>query len=81
LYEKIISYSRGIVMATPFENFDFSDFWAYPADEDKFCGKMPVSDELIEQAEEEFGYKLPASYISFLKQRNGGIPKKLVYYG
>lgn len=32
----------------------------------------PLSDEMIEEAEEKIGVKLPSSYIGILKQQNGG---------
>ena len=59
---------------TPFEGFDFTNFW----DDDDYALKEyvsePPSDELIAGVEEELGYKLPASYIWLMKRHNGGIP-------
>ena len=64
---------------TPFEGFDFTDFW----DDDEYALKEyvsePPSDELIASVEEELGYKLPASYICLMKQHNGGIPANTCY--
>lgn len=59
---------------TPFEGFDFTDFWDdsdYALDE---YVSAPPSDKLIKEIEEELGYKLPASYIWLMKRHNGGIP-------
>ena len=59
---------------TPFEGFDFTNFW----DDDEYALKEyvsdPPSDELIASVEAELGYKLPASYIWLMKQHNGGMP-------
>lgn len=64
---------------TPFEGFDFTDFW----DDNWYAQKEyisnPPSDELIASVEKELGYKLPASYIWLMKQRNGGIPVNTCY--
>ncbi len=59
---------------TPFEGFDFADFW----DDNAYAWKAYISqspsDALIASVEEELGYKLPASYIYLMKQHNGGMP-------
>lgn len=60
--------------ATPFEGFDFTNFW----DDSEYAKKEYVSaepsDELIAEIERELGYKLPASYVWLMKRHNGGIP-------
>ncbi len=60
--------------AAPFEGMDLSGFW----DDSDYALREYVSasptDELIASVEEELGYKLPASYISLMKQHNGGVP-------
>lgn len=64
---------------TPFEGFDFTNFW----DDNLYALKEyvsePPSDELIARVEEELGYKLPAAYIWLMKQHNGGIPVNTCY--
>lgn len=35
---------------------------------------LPLTDEMVQAAEEKLGYKLPKSYIDFMKKHNGGIP-------
>jgi len=64
---------------TPFEGFDFTNFW----DDNEYALKeyvsAPPSDELIASVEEELGYKLPISYIWLMKQHNGGIPVNTCY--
>lgn len=64
---------------TPFDGFDWTDFWddseysldAYVND--------PPSDELIASVEEELGYKLPDSYVWLMKQHNGGVPANICF--
>ncbi|GHS89188.1 hypothetical protein FACS189487_08940 [Campylobacterota bacterium] len=62
-------------MGKCFEKLDFANFW----DEDKYSLKEytgePLTKSAIECAEKELGYKLPASYIELLENKNGGIPK------
>lgn len=67
-------------MSTPIEknnhfpNIDLTQFW----DDDELALQEYVeespSDTLIASIETELGYKFPASYISLMKQHNGGIP-------
>ncbi|KAA1189409.1 tetratricopeptide repeat protein [Paenibacillus sp. B2(2019)] len=60
--------------ATPFEGMDLSEFWKDSDYALKEYVSAPPTDELIASVEEELGYKLPASYISLMKQHNGGVP-------
>lgn len=62
--------------STFFKDFDFTNFW----DNDQYAienyiGEYP-DDELIQSVENELGFKLPESYIDFMRIQNGGIPKK-----
>jgi hypothetical protein len=41
---------------------------------DHYTNPIPVTDEMIDQAEKRLGFKLPNSYIELIKTRNGGIP-------
>lgn len=59
-----------------FDNFDFTDFWQESEYADKNYKDEPPSDELIASIEKDLGYKLPESYIYFMKEHNGGIPSK-----
>ncbi|OMF90865.1 Imm51 family immunity protein [Paenibacillus sp. FSL R7-0273] len=58
----------------PFEGMDLEAFW----DDSDYALESYVSDppddELIASVEQELGYKLPASYITLMKQHNGGVP-------
>ena len=56
---------------TPFEDFDFSSFWANNEYAQKYyIGTIPT-DKQVEEIERELGYKLPQSYIALIKQCNG----------
>jgi len=56
------------------KNVDFEDFWADVNYADDYNEPEP-SDELILELENELGYKLPESYVKFMKKHNGGVPK------
>ena len=59
-----------------FENFNFNDFWEESKyAQEKYEGSK-ITQEMIVDAENHLGYKLPASYIYLLNKRNGGIPTK-----
>lgn len=49
----------------------YAEFWQ---DKDLCTLPFPLTDELVRQAEERLGFKLPQAYIDLLKIRNGGIP-------
>jgi hypothetical protein len=53
------------------EDFDFGRFWD---DDDSFTSPMPLTDQMVSKAEALLGYKLPESYVTLLKSRNGGTP-------
>ena len=59
-----------------FDNIDINEFWNDNEYAMKEYVSDPPSDELISEVERELGYKLPASYIRFMKMHNGGIPRK-----
>ncbi|MCH5583519.1 SMI1/KNR4 family protein [Shimazuella sp. AN120528] len=52
------------------KNF-FREFWD---ESDYYTNPIPVSDEMIDHAQQKLGYKLPQSYIALIKTKNGGIP-------
>ena len=58
------------------ETIDWDTFW----DDDDYALEnyvsAPVTDEMIQEAESELGYRLPASYIALMRQHNGGMPRK-----
>lgn len=58
----------------PFHERDFSQFWEKSDYADKNYVEVYPTTEMITSIEEELGYKLPADYIWFMQQQNGGIP-------
>ena len=59
-----------------FEGYDFSDFWENAPVSGGGFEVNPPDEALIKEIEGKLGYKLPASYIALMKQRNGGYVKK-----
>jgi hypothetical protein len=55
-----------------FEDFDFSNFWD---SKNESLSQEKVND-FVQEIETESGYKLPKSYIDFMKMFNGGTPNK-----
>ncbi|MRN51688.1 SMI1/KNR4 family protein [Paenibacillus monticola] len=51
--------------------FDLSTFWE---DSDYFTSPGPVTAEIILNAEQLLGYRLPSSYIELITNKNGGSP-------
>lgn len=66
-------------MPNVFADFDFKNFW----DNDEYALENYVSphfdDEMLDYVESELGYKLPPSYIEFMRYQNGGTPKKNIF--
>lgn len=62
-------------MSKIFADFDFENFW----DNDEYALENyvspPFDDEMLVYVESELGYKLPPSYIEFMRFQNGGMPK------
>ena len=59
-----------------FENFDWDAFWYNDSNSDKliyFNGGV-LKEQDVKRVEDEFGYKLPDSYIELLSIQNGGAP-------
>lgn len=59
-----------------FEDFDLTDFWD---NSDEFTTTENVTDEMVKKAESKLGYKLPKSYITLIKTKNGGSPKNTCF--
>lgn len=62
-----------------FEGLDLSQFWDDSSYAESTYTMEAPGDALIASVEEELGYKLPASYIALMKQRNGGIPQNTCF--
>src|SRR5439155_26645610 len=72
--DKAAPPTQGLTMATIFDGFDFTEFWA---DSDYARQKYvcsPLSDTLTSSVEAELGFQLPAAYLALMKTQNGGIP-------
>ena len=63
-----------------FENFDWNAFWYNDSNKLPHFKGGPLKEEDIKRVEEEFGYKLPVSYIELLKSQNGGAPFYVLCY-
>ncbi len=64
---------------TFFKGFDFSNFWRNSEYALKNYVEEYPSPDLISSVEQDLGYKLPASYVDFMKLHNGGIPEKCCF--
>ncbi|MEG0875284.1 MAG: SMI1/KNR4 family protein [Clostridiales bacterium] len=63
-------------MKTYFEDFDFTDFWDdCDESEESYISDYP-DDAIIAKVQGKLGYKLPESYIEFMKIHNGGLVKR-----
>lgn len=55
-------------------DFGWKNFWDIcPYSQKTYIGR-PVTRDMIDAVEQEFGYKLPAAYVQLLEVQNGGIP-------
>lgn len=55
------------------KDVDLEYFWEDDDESDAYTCE-PLTDEMVAKAEKKLGYKLPASYIALLQNRNGGMP-------
>lgn len=55
-----------------FADIDFNGFWNNHQYYLENYVEKPLTDEMVALTETELGYKLPDSYIEFLKIQNGG---------
>lgn len=72
--QETLTQGKAREAAEPFAGFDLTDFWEDSAYALETYVSEPPTNELITSLEEELGYKLPESYISLMRQQNGGIP-------
>ena len=63
-------------MAKVFGDFDMTDFWETSEYALKEYVGRTLDDATVRAVERELGYKLPASYVEFMKVQNGGIPRR-----
>jgi len=57
-----------------FKDFDFENFWEKIEPYSEEYVEEDLTDEKILSVENELGYKLPESYIEFMRFQNGGMP-------
>ena len=62
-------------MDDPFADFDFEGFWDPSADAWREYTGAPLTDEAVAEVQRELGYRLPDSYVRFMRFQNGGIPR------
>lgn len=67
------------IQRVPFRTRDFSQFWEKSDYANENYVEAAPTAEMITSIEEELGYKLPADYIWFMQQQNGGIPVNTCY--
>ncbi len=65
----LVSCEKGETMTDTLSDFNFEGFW-----KEKDSEEVLLTQELIQKAEKELGYKLPVSYINLLRNKNGGYP-------
>src|SRR5580700_8041394 len=58
-----------------FGNFDVSEFWDNSDYALREYVGQPLTKEMLAMVETKLGYKLPSTYIEFLRNQNGGTPK------
>lgn len=64
---------------TVFNDLDFSSFWSKSAYADENYVDTSVSAALLRAVEDALGFRLPVSYVEFMKFQNGGIPAHRVH--
>jgi hypothetical protein len=69
-----ISGTRSMRVAKVFRNFDIGNFWKRSEYATNTYVGRPLDDATVRAVEQKLGYKLPASYVEFMKFQNGGIP-------
>ena len=61
-------------MTTIFADFDFAAFWEPSVYANREYVGSPVTNAMVQRVETALGYKLPESYLEFMRHQNGGIP-------
>ena len=61
-------------MATVFGDFDMTGFWENSDHALETYVGRPIDSDTVQAVEQQLGYKLPASFLEFMRIQNGGIP-------
>lgn len=61
------------------DDIDLQDFWEDSDFARENITDAPPDDALIHGLEHELGYRLPPSYVAFMRRHNGGIPYKCCF--
>lgn len=76
---RAVADAVGTTGSVPFEGFDLTGFW----DDCDYGLKNYVapspSQDTVAACEKELGYKLPASYVRFCQEHNGGLPRNTCF--
>lgn len=59
-----------------FADYDLEDFWTQSDYALKEYVGVALTDEAVLRVERTLGFKLPPSYVEFMKYQNGGIPRR-----
>ncbi|WP_338754461.1 SMI1/KNR4 family protein [Bacillus sp. FJAT-52991] len=75
LYLKSMGEFHHLKAGKKMKNY-LQEFWG---ESDYFTISIQVKEKMIEEAEQQLGYKLPDSYIELIKIKNGGRPVNTIY--
>jgi hypothetical protein len=63
-------------MPETYDDFNMSEFWKPSAYACREYVGVPLTDSVVITVERELAFKLPASYVEFMRYQNGGFPRR-----